>query len=189
MYGRPGCSRTPKCIVFNPTKTRGTTGDPIEYCSFEKAFGCLIESKNSSNSAQLYYLVQCTRGEEQELMHSCLAMNPSEGYPEARHLLHNCKGPVLKAEDSKALQKLSTLLTSCKNTLKSIGYSSKIENPDSLRGIVERLSCNLRKRWRSTADKITETEDRQITFDDSVAFIEKENSTMKCRIMSLELSG
>jgi len=76
-------------------------------------------------------------------------MDPDEGYPEARKILKKrygesyriatayvdrvAKGPVLKAEDSKGLQKLSTLLTSCKNTLKSIGYGSKIENPDSLR--------------------------------------------------------
>lgn len=61
--------------------------------------------------------------------------------------------------------------------MKSIGYGSKIENPDSLRGVVERLPFDLRKRWRSTADKITEGEDREIRFDDIVAFVEKEART------------
>lgn len=169
------------------------SGDPVQYCGFVKAFECLIESKTSSYSERLYYLVQYTRGEVQELMRSYLAMDPDEGYPEARKILKKrygesyriatayvdrvTKGPVLKAEDSKGLQKLSTLLTSCKNTLKSIGYGSKIENPDSLRGVVERLPYDLRKRWRSTADRITEEEDREIRFDDIVAFVEKQART------------
>ena len=63
------------------------SGDPIQYCGFVKAFECLIESKTSSNSERLYYLVQYTRGEVQELMRSYLAMDPDEGYPEARKIL------------------------------------------------------------------------------------------------------
>ena len=61
--------------------------------------------------------------------------------------------------------------------MKSIGYGSKIENPDSLRGVVERFPFDLRKRWHSTADKITEGEGREIRFDDIVAFVEKEART------------
>ena len=109
-------------------------GDPVEYSKFVKA---------------LYYLVQYTVGEVQELMRSCLAMNPEEGYSEDRKLLkQRCgqsykiattyvdkvtKGPAIKSEDSKGLQNFATLLTSCRNTLRSIGYSSKFENPDSRR--------------------------------------------------------
>ena len=59
------------------------SGDPIQYCGFVKAFECLIESRTSSNSERLYYLVQYTRGEVQELMRSYLAMDPDEGYSEA----------------------------------------------------------------------------------------------------------
>jgi len=59
-------------------------------------------------------------------MRSYLAMDPDEGYPEARKILKKrygesyriatayvdrvTKGPVLKAEDSKGLEKLSTCL-------------------------------------------------------------------------------
>ncbi|PFX12473.1 hypothetical protein AWC38_SpisGene23567 [Stylophora pistillata] len=55
--------------------------------------------------------------------------------------------------------------------------ASKIENPESLRGVIERVPFHLRKRWRATADKITEGEDREIRFDDIVAFVEKESRT------------
>ena len=54
-----------------------------------KAFECLIESRTESSSSRLYYLVQYTEGEVQELIGSCLAMDTEEGYPEAAKLLQN----------------------------------------------------------------------------------------------------
>ena len=92
-------------------------GDPVEYSNFVKAFECLIESRTESSSSRLYYLVQYTKGKVQELMRSCLAMKPEEGYPEARKLLKQgygqsykiatacvdkvTKGPAIKSEDRK----------------------------------------------------------------------------------------
>ena len=63
------------------------SGDPIEYWGFVRAFQNVIESKTTSDSARLYYLVQYTSGEVQELVSSCLSMKPEEGYQEARSLL------------------------------------------------------------------------------------------------------
>ena len=123
-------------------------------------------------------------------MRSCLAMDPEEGYPEARELLKQryrqsykiatayvdkvTKGPAIKSEDRKGLQNFGTLLTSCRNTSKSIGYSSKIENPDSLRSVINRLPYDLRKKWRNTAAQISEDQEREIKFEDIVVFIEKQ---------------
>ena len=84
------------------------------------------------------------------------------------------KGPAIKTEDRKGLQNFATLLTSCRNTLKSIGYSSKIKNPDSLRSVINRLPYDLRKKWRNTADQISEEQNRKIKFEDTVVFLEKQ---------------
>ena len=70
-------------------------------------------------------------------------MGGNRGYSEARRLLKERYGqnyriaaahvqqlidvPVTKLEDSAALQQLSTRLT---NTLKELGYRSKLDNPD-----------------------------------------------------------
>ena len=78
----------------------------------------------------------------------------------------------IKSEDGATLQKFSILLTSCKNTLKDLGYLSKIENPNSLRKIVNRLPFGLRRKWRDTADSITER-DREITIEDMATFVER----------------
>ena len=83
-------------------------------------------------------------------------------------------GPQIKSEDGEALQKFSVLVTSCGNTLKETGYLSKIDNPDSLRRIVNRLPYDARKRWRFTADNISEREGRQVTLDDIANFVERE---------------
>ena len=122
-------------------------------------------------------------------MRSCLAMDPDEGYAEARRLLKNrfgqsyriatayvdkvTKGPPIKAQDSRGLQNLSTLLTSCKNTLRSIGHSSKIENPDSLKAVIERLPYDFRRKWHFSADRISEGDGKEIKFHDIVEIIEK----------------
>ena len=114
-------------------------------------------------------------------------MKPEEGYREARTLLKKrygqsyriatayvnklTKGPSIKAEDSSALRRLSILLTGCKNTLKEIGYLNKVENPDTLKMIVNRLPYGLKLKWRDVADRITETEEQEITIEDVDGFV------------------
>ena len=124
------------------------SGNPVKYFDFVQAFENLIESKTRSLNSHLYYLVQYTSGEVNKLMQSCLSMDPEEGYKTARALLKDrygqtykiatalidqvTKSSQVKADDGPALQRYSFLLSSCKNSLKEIGYLSKIEDPDIL---------------------------------------------------------
>ena len=165
-------------------------GDAMEYCNFMRAFENIIEANTNSSSARLYDLVQYTTGDIEDLMRSCLVMDPDEGYHEAKQLLKKrfgqnyriatahvdriIKGPAIKREDGPALQRFSVLLTSCMNTLKEIGYMSKIENPGSLKMIIGRLPYDSRRKWRTIADNITEDKGREITFLDIASFVEKE---------------
>ena len=159
----------------------------MEYWTFIRAFEKLMESKTSSHSARLYYLVQYTSGEVKELVRSCLAMREDVGYLEAKNLLRKrygqsyrianafveklAKGPVIKTEDGDALRRFSTLLSSCRNTLKEIEYLNKVENPDTLKAIVSRLPYGLAQRWRDLADDITENQEREITVEDLNCFV------------------
>ena len=163
-------------------------GDPTEYCDFVRAFENLIESKTRSSSARLYYLVQYTAGEVQELMRSCLSMKEDAGYCEARRLLLErygqgyriatafveriTNGPPFKAEDGPGLQKFSILLTSCSNTLKEIGYINKLENPDGLKKIIDRLPYGLKLKWREIVDTVMQKEKRDVTVKDITDFIQ-----------------
>ena len=116
-------------------------GDPVNYCNFIRSFENLIEAKTKSSNTKLYYLVQYTSGDVQELMRSCLSMQPDEGYREVCRLLkerygQNYKissayvtrvtnGPPINHEDGQALRKFSTLFASFKNTLSEVGYLKK----------------------------------------------------------------
>ena len=96
------------------------SGDPVDYRDFIRAFEHLIESKTTSPSARLYYLIQYTTGPVQDLMKSCLSMREDEGYMAARKLLKEhygqnyliaavhvqrlIDGPPIKNEDATALQ-------------------------------------------------------------------------------------
>lgn len=62
-------------------------GNRTNYCDFVRAFGHLVEKKVTDPSARLFYLVPYTSGHVQELMKSCLSMEPGQGYKEARRLL------------------------------------------------------------------------------------------------------
>ncbi|KAK3708822.1 hypothetical protein QZH41_007174 [Actinostola sp. cb2023] len=114
----------------------------------------------------------------ENLKGGCLAMNTDEGYARARELLKSRYGqpfkiattyienvlrtPLTKAEDARALQRYSVLLASCVDTLTKIGYASKIDNPDTLRKIIEKLPFSLRDRWRATADDINELDEKTL---------------------------
>ena len=164
------------------------TGDPVEYCDFIRAFENLIERKTSSPSTRLYYLLQYTSGQVQDLVRSCLAMQEDRGYKEARKLLAErygqsykiatayvdrvINGQPIRTEDGPALQKFSILLTSCRNTLQEIGYLNRLENPEGLRKIVDRLPYPLRLKWRELVDAITQKEARDPNLKDITDFVE-----------------
>ena len=165
-------------------------GDPTSYCSFIRAFESLIEAKTENPSSRLYYLVQYTKGDVQELMKSCLLMPPWEGYQNAKKMLksrygHSHKiatacvkkiieGPVIKANDSEALNKFAVSLTTCKNTLKELNLTNRIENSDTMQKLVCRLPYGLKLKWRNEADKISEEIEREIRIEDIAEFVEKE---------------
>ena len=98
------------------------SGDPLEYCSFIRAFESVIETREPDYAGRLYYLEQHTAGRAQELVRSCLYMKAEEGYVKAKKLLESrfgqkhkiamayvdkvTNGPVIKAEDADAFRKL-----------------------------------------------------------------------------------
>ena len=169
----------PSMPIFN--------GNPIDYCDFIRSFEHLIESKTTSPSARLYYLIQHTSGSVQELMRSCLSMNDDTGYAEARKLLKErygqnyriaashvqrlVEGPPIKSEDGTALQQFSVQLTSCANTLEKIGYLDKLNNSDNLKKIIDRLPYAMRVKWRDNVDRIVERESRDVTIKDVNDFV------------------
>ena len=65
------------------------SGNPLDYCTFIRAFETVIETRESDYAGRLYYLEQHTAGRPQELVRSCLYMNAEAGYLKARKLLES----------------------------------------------------------------------------------------------------
>ena len=169
-------------------------GNPLEYCTFIRAFETVIEAKEPDYAGRLYYLEQHTSGRPQEIVRSCLYMVPKEGYEKAKRLLERrfgrkhkiamacldqvANGPRIKGEDAESLEGFSILLSSCTNTLRSIGYSNKVECPDNMRKIINRLPPRLQAKWRETADRILNVEQREICIEDISNFVEQKSRSL-----------
>ena len=187
-------------LILPDVKVLTFSGDPIEYSYFLRSFENLIEAKTISDSARLFYLVQYTSGDVQDLIRSCLTMEPTEWYKEAKRLLKEKYGQnykiaaafvnrvnqvaAIRAEDGAGLQKFSVLLISCRNILREIGYINKVENPDCLVRMIEKLPFFLRQKWRDVANDITNNKAREVTFDDVVKFVEA-----RARVMNHPIFG
>ena len=87
-------------------------------------------------------------------------------------------GPYIKAEDAESLEGFSILLSSCTNTLKAIGYLNKIEGPDNMRKIIERLPSKLQSSWRDNADRILNADKREVCIEDIASFVEEKSRAL-----------
>ena len=62
-----------------------------------------------------------------------------------------------------ALESFAVLHSSCTNTLKAIGHTSKFESRDSMWKIIERLPPKLQASWLNNADWILNSEARDVS--------------------------
>ena len=87
-------------------------------------------------------------------------------------------GPIIRAEDAECLEGFSILRSSGTNTLTAIGYLNKIEGPDNMRKIIERLPPKLQISWRDTADRILHKEEREVCIEDVSLFVEQKSRAL-----------
>ena len=176
-------------------------GDFTRYQIFIRAFETLISDKLTDEEEKLYYLEQYTTGSPREIVRACLHMDPSEGYKEARRLLERRYGDSeriatayvnkvlewknIKADDVSSLDEFSIMLTNCKNAVTRVKFGmNELENPKTMRKILEKLPYYMQERWRRVVHKITESKLRSVNFNDIVEFIDEE-----ARIQSNPLFG
>ncbi|KAK0132995.1 hypothetical protein N1851_031641 [Merluccius polli] len=127
-------------------------------------------------------------------------MDSEQGYPEAKRLLKERFGdkykismayldkalnwPIIKSEDSRALESYALFLTSCSNAMADLEYLDEMENAANMRTIIAKLPYRLRERFRSVAIDIQKRQDRRTKFKDVVTFI-----TMQAEMASHPVFG
>ena len=165
-------------------------GDITKFRSFIRAFDTRIGNMITNDEERLHYLEQLTSGKPRDLVSSCLLMEPSEGYNEARRLLESRYGnaisaaaayvekirkwPQVKGDDTEALDRFSIFLNACRNAMLGLPMSAReIEHPRVMREILEKLSYSLQERWRRIADNIIR-QGRPVMFADLADFVADE---------------
>lgn len=170
-------------------------GEPTQYKLFVNAFDHLIAEKTDSDRDRLYYLDQYTTGRPQELVRSCLHMEPKKGYQRAREMLEEKFGdkykitesyisklmdwPVIKSEQSEELESLSIYMISCANMMEDVSQMSSLDHVDNLQKIVAKLPYELRKKWRGVSVHVKRRKDRIANFKDLTEFISEEAEVMQ----------
>ena len=85
------------------------------------------------------------------------------------------KWPVVRGDDLRALDELTTFLVGCHNTLQDESGVSELDYPTSLRTIVNKLPVYLKDHWARIVDNIIYIHGDRITFKSLVDFLEKES--------------
>lgn len=163
-------------------------GNPLNYWRFVRSFEKNIESKSSSESERLNYLIQYCSGKAKEVIKNCAIMHEDQGYRAARKILQErfgdpytiacasinqvTKGPALKPSDREGLLALADKLKDCQLTLSAIGYLDDINSADNLRRIAEQFPFHLKGKWLERARAIREM-GRRPNIEDIASFISK----------------
>lgn len=146
-------------------------GDPLQYRTSIKASEQGLEERQT-----LFYLEQFTRGQPQELVHSCQRMVPEQGHvvaKRARNILETSTKlqvhkalawQAIKSEDMKAFQAYSLFLHSCCNLMKELKYMQELNMPVNMRAIISKVPYKMREQWRTKAQNIMESTDHRATF-------------------------
>ena len=162
-------------------------GDPLKYYMFIRLFEANVERSTVDSGSRLARLIQYCTGKAKQVIAGCTAMNPDEGYTQARALLKRrfgndytiCEawidkvtvGQGLKTADRQGLQSLSDDLSNCRDTLSAMGCLAEVNNHKTLVKVISRLPVYLQHRWRKEVCAIRRQSGGNPRFEDVVRFV------------------
>ncbi len=143
-----------KSMALLPTrKVSVYNGDPMSFITFMQAFEYNIENKTKNNKERLYYLEQLTSGQARDQVRSCMHMDSSSGYNQAKCLQQEYFGndirvtnayiekiqqwPNIKAEDCQALRSYVMYLRGCCNAMHELRYMRELDTAANLSVIIK----------------------------------------------------
>ncbi len=158
-------------------------GEPLRYHQFIRTFEENVDNVMQDNAARLTRLAQYCTGKAKKVVDSCLLMDPDEGYPEARRLLRERFGrkiviaslwvQKLTEEKQQSLRDYADDLRACQKALQALGSLNELNTQGNLRKLTKKLPLYLQQRWLGSVVKIEDKEDRMVTLQDLVEFMEQ----------------
>ena len=119
-------------------------GDPLKYYLFMRLFEANVERSTVDSGSRLARLIQYCTSKAKNVISGCLAMDPKQGYAQAKALLKSrfgnnytiseawidkvTLGPCLKATDREDLQNMSDDLANCQYTLNAMNCMAEVNN-------------------------------------------------------------
>lgn len=163
-------------------------GDPLKYWLFIRQFENSVGLNDIDNGQKLLLLMQYCSGRAKQVIQCCLAMEPTQGYAKARHLLKErfgneftisetwvnklTDGRAIGAHDKIGILDLADDLRNCVENLDAMGYIGEISSQRVLLKIVERLPSFLKNRWVHDVHGIRKRASRNPDVADLLTFIE-----------------
>ncbi|TWW54077.1 hypothetical protein D4764_0276950, partial [Takifugu flavidus] len=140
-----------------------------------------------------------TSGQPHEVVKSCMHMESTAGYAEAKRMLKEffgddfkiaeayikeaLDGPTIKPEDGVSLQSFALFLTGCSNTMTDISYMEDLDNTANIRALANKLPYKLKESWRKSACDLQERTKKRVKFKDFELdkHITKDELALHCR--------
>ena len=139
------------------------SGDPLKYHLFINAFDSKIGCSSADDITKLMLLHENCQQKPKELVENCIGLGPDKGYARARELLKQrygddytvsqawvkkvTAGSFLGPKDYGKLLEFSDDLSTCVNTLTSMGYLAEVSTQQVMLSIASKLPSYLRTRW------------------------------------------
>ena len=166
------------------------SGDLTRFGQFLRAFDNRVGNIVKDQDSKIQYLEQFTSGVPRDIVRSCMQM-VANGYTKARSLLEKKYGdpekigdsfinklmnwPTVKADDVATLENFALELQTCANAVGSLKQGMhELDNPKTLRKLLEKLPFTLQERWRREVDNVKVKFSRSVSFSDLVRFVEVE---------------
>ncbi|XP_068237239.1 uncharacterized protein [Palaemon carinicauda] len=158
-------------------------GDRTKYFKFIRAFDEVFSSQLTNDKERLRYLDLYTTGMPNDIVASCIHLEASEGYKQARKLLEERYGNLeqiatafvekiikwkdIRENNAEEYDEYSVALKTCRNAISCVPYGiAELQNPKTMRLIIGKFSLGVQARWWRVADKINEKKKRPVSFDD-----------------------
>ncbi|XP_068237238.1 uncharacterized protein [Palaemon carinicauda] len=158
-------------------------GDRTKYFKFIRAFDEVFSSQLTNDKEMLRYLDLYTTGMPNDIVASCIHLEASEGYKQARKLLEERYGNLeqiatafvekiikwkdIRENNAEEYDEYSVALKTCRNAISCVPYGiAELQNPKTMRLIIGKFSLGVQARWWRVADKINEKKKRPVSFDD-----------------------
>ncbi|XP_068229735.1 uncharacterized protein [Palaemon carinicauda] len=148
-------------------------GDRTKYFKFIRSFDEVFSSQLTNDKERLRYLDLYTTGMPNDIVASCIHLEASEGYKQARKLLEERYGNLeqiatafvekiikwkyIRENNAEEYDEYSVALKTCRNAISCVSYGiAELQNPKTMRLIISKFSLGVQTRWWRVADKINE---------------------------------